>query len=359
MKHQYVKKIMLGILILFLPIAALPEKKKPDVADRIQDTKKAEKRKKYLNSLKDAIRYQNSTERRQAIGNIKSLEKKEQDEFIPLLKKFAVDDLDYFVRESSVRTLGELDRRDAEDVFIQALKDSKTDVKRAAVRALSRIETKDLKPVFEMVQKEDFSEYSNLMTASIRLLGKKKYKDAKDFFKQKADHPETNLETRKTIILFFGNAEVSAMKNYLLEMAKDESEDLTIREYAVNSLGKLNDKSVIPDLKSMYDKIRTLRNKQERSQFSRLKLQLITAMIRLGDETAIPEILSAAKDDDPNVRVKAIRQIGEMKLESARELLEYKAKYDMSKLVKKESKAALNLLDGKKSDEPDDDTEEE
>ena len=170
-------------------------------------------------------------------------------------------------------------------------------------------------------------------------------------------NPEIHKENRRAILLFFGTAEVAEMKDFLLSIAKDDGEEISFREYAINSLGKINDKSVITDFHNMYDEIRSLKNKQERTQYSRMKMQLIAALIRLGNETVIPEIIAAARDDDPNIRVKAIRQIGEMKLESARELLEFKSEHDMSEHVKKEAKIALARLNGNSSADPEDEAE--
>jgi len=319
-----------------------------------EDQKKKENRKKYLKSLKKSILYDSSTERRNSILKIKSLEKNEKDDFVPVLKKLAIEDLDYFVRESCVRTLGEMDRHDAENVFIQALNDSKSDVKRAAIKSLSKIESKQSAPVYEMIKKEDFTEYSNLLTSSIRLLGKMKYSEAAPFLKDKSMEPEIHKENRRAILLYFGLAEVGNMKDFLLDIAKDDAEEISFREYAVNSLGKINEKSVISDLHTIYEEIRSLNNKQERVKYSRMKLQIIAALIRLGDNSVEPEIMAAARDDDPNIRVKAVRQMGEMKLESARDLLEYKAEHDQSTNVKKEAKKALSRLDGSKTDDDED-----
>lgn len=310
--------------------------------------KDAAKRKSNLDALQKKILYANSTERRNGIAKIKDLNESEKGPFVELLKKLAIEDLDYFVRESSVRTLGEMDRKDAEDVLIKALDDKKSDVQRSAIHSLSEIESKKPLPVFEMIKKQDLSEYSTLNTAAIRLLGDMKYKEASSYFNEKMKDPKINPENKRAILLFYGSSGAVEMKDTLLDTARDEGEQLTMREYAVNSLGRLNDKSAIPELKNIYGSIRSLNSKQERLKFSRLKLQIITALIRLGDDSVVPEIIAAAKDDDSNIRLRAIRQIGEMKLVSAKSLLEFKAEHDESAQVKKAAKESLEIINGKK-----------
>jgi HEAT repeat protein len=244
----------------------------------------------------------------------------------------------------------------AEDIFIKALEDEKEDVQRAAISGLSAIDSTRGEPLFELIKKEDLHLYSRLTAASVRLLGKMNDPRAVAYLKEKYEDPELHEENRGVMLLYFGAVRALEMREKLLEIAGDENASITLRTYAVNSLGKLGDPASIEPLKRLYDSIRVLKNKQERARYSRLKIQLISSLLRLGDSSAEGEILAAARDDDPNIRLAAIRQIGDLRIAAAEGLLEYKAKFDASTQVKKAAAKALERLHGNASGEDEEET---
>jgi HEAT repeat protein len=77
-------------------------------------------------------------------------------------------------------------------------------------------------------------------------------------------------------------------------------------------------------------------------------MQIIASLILLKDEEVREILYAMARDDDEQVRLRAVHQIGQLKIEDARQLLTYKSKYDPSARVQKEAKKALSLLDGQK-----------
>ena len=307
------------------------------------------RRKKSLPILKEQIQFAAAAERKAGIRRVVELREGELDDFIPLLIEFAASDRDPGLREVSIQVLGRLKIKKAEKVMLAGLDDVEDRVKLASVSALQRIEAKGAAApkMAIMLEKEDFEKQNHLLTALIRALAKFEDKSKVEFLKKKAGEEETHIEVQQTIILYFGKAKATAAYDFLLKLAEDEEKNITSRSYAVNSLGRLKDKRAIKPVRKLLENIRTIKSKTERVKYNRLKLQIITALVRLGDEKVEQDLYWAAKDDDSNVRVNAINQIGELRLKKARPMLCYKFKYDNSKSVRRAARKAVNRIDGK------------
>ncbi len=297
------------------------------------------------------MRYAVATERKRAIRRVLRLKTEEQPPFLKLLDEFARDDLDHSVRETSLRTLGKAKYAAAEPTMIAALKDPRREVVLAAISGLGALESQGAKaPLAEHLKNADFTESDPTIGAAIRLLGELKHRELAGFLKEKAEADTTDSAARLAIVLYFGRAGAVEMGGYLLEIVQDDDAEVITRSYAVNSIGKLEDKTKAPALREELDKIRNLANPRERARFSALKLQLLTALVRLGDDSVEKELLAAARDDDARVRVRAIAQLGEARLEKARPLLQYIIDHDASKGARQAAKKALKQIDGEDSD---------
>ena len=342
-----------------------PAESKKGEPDKKSETEKkadpdaAKKRQKELDLLKQAILYAPSTERRQAIASVARLKEDEQKEFLEPLRKLAADDMDPLVREAAVRLLADLKDKGSGDVFIKALDDQIRPVVREALRGLGRIEQKTAETrIFELLQKEEFKENDNVTVGMIRTLADLKSTVAADFLADVYAKDDTNLEVQRSIILYYGNAGVSAKKDWLTKILTDKNEDVISRSYAANALGKLKQPDSVEPLKAVLKEIRELRSSRERAQHNALKQQAILALIRLDDKSILPELKAAALDDDASVRLRAVKQIGQLKIKEFRDLLEYKAKHEPSRSVKAAAQEALDIIDGKKNAEDGDDTDE-
>lgn len=311
-----------------------------------QEAGDKEQRQKNLETLKNKILYANSTERRQAIRRAVTLPPEDRTMYYPVLVKIAREDLDPGVRESSIRALGEMDYREAEPIFIGALSDSGRDVIQAAVTALNRLKIKTASPrLDELMKKEDFKINNTLLASIIRTLGIFEYRDAAAYLMQKARDSETNREIKSTILLYLGAVKSIEAVDYIITLLNNEEEDLSIRSNAAHALGKIGDKKAVAPLKEILEKIRALAPR-DRSARSRLRLQTLTALIRLGDTSVQGEIIAAAQDDDPNVRLRAVNQLAELKVASAKDMLTYISERDPSAQVKRAAKRALEILAG-------------
>jgi HEAT repeat protein len=327
----------------------------PADAAKSKDAIKAEKRQAALEGLEQQMRYASATERKRAIRRVTRLEAEEQPPFLKLLDEFARDDLDYSVREASLRTMGKAKYEAGLPTMVAALKDERREVVLAAIAALDALESPEARtPLAELLKTADFTESDPMIGAAIRLLGKLKYREIAPFLKEKAAAESTQNAARLAIVLFFGASGADDMNSYLVDLVQDDDAEIITRAYAVNSIGKLKNKANAPALREELDKIRNLANPRERARFSSLKLQLLTALVRLGDDSVDQELLAAARDDDARVRVRAIVQLGEARLEKARPLLRYIIDHDASKGARQAATKALKQINGESPDGADD-----
>jgi HEAT repeat protein len=308
-----------------------------------------EKRRENLELLKEKMLYAPSTERRKAISHVERLEEKEEQKFfLETLRGLAVEDMDPLVREAAVRLLADLKDEGSGPTFLKALEDDMRPVMREALRGIGRIELNSAQEqIFTLLKEEEFKENDNVTVAMIRTLADLESKVASDFLSEVYKKDDTNLEIQRAILLYFGDAAIAEKKAWLTEILIDKNEDIVSRSYAANALGKIKAPDSTGPLKDVLKEIRDLRSSRERARHNPLKQQAIVALIRMGDKSILPELKAAALDDDATVRLRAVKQIGQLKVTEFRPMLEYKAEHEPSRSVKKAAQEALDILDGK------------
>ncbi len=301
--------------------------------------------------LKEKILYAHSTERRAAIRRVQTLPVSDREQFFSILIGIITDDPDPAVREAAISAIGEMKVRAAEDALIRALDDERRENQMAAAAAIGRLESaKACGPAAELLKKQDFKATNLLISALLTTLGRQRYRVDIPFLQEKLASSKTEADNRLGIIRYFGAARIAETEPELVKIFENEDEDVNLRSAAAGSLGLLNGPKSAPALRGLLEKLRGNKNPRERARLSRVKLAALNALIRLGDKSVEGELLASARDDDPNVRLRAIKQIGELRLQAARELLTYKSTFDESKKVKKAAKVALLRLDGKQGD---------
>lgn len=289
------------------------------------------------------ILHASSSERRNEIRKYKNLKPEEQAKLFPLLLKISTDDMDTTVRETTLRIFTEQKEKKAEAAFLAALKDKQEDIQLAGISGLREIESKAAgEPIYTLMKSLDPKKDVTRYTSAVRALGALEYKADLPALIKLAEASDTHEEVRRSIVLYFGDIKAPEGREFLLKLLKNEEKEPDLRAYAANSLGRMKDTSSVPALKEVLENIRNMKNQRDRVRMSRLRFQGMVALMRLGDRSMVPEIMAAAKDDDPTVRLRAVRQLGEMRIAETRELLEYKAKYDDNPRVKKAAQQALD-----------------
>lgn len=343
----------------------------PDDPDEIDDTEEqpiqkpiiqesAEKRSEALTLLKQRILYAASTERRNAIRDLRRFSKDEQSKFYADLSTIVKTDKDTAVREAALRYLAEeaVNTSVAKEAYRAGLDDVDRNVKLEALKGIRKIEMKEAAPLLEkMILDSELTENDSVIHAAIRTLGGLKYESdsLSERFIRAIDDSTTEMETKRSIVLYAGSVKSTLMKNKILEVAQDQNQDLIIRSYAANALGKIaaisggTASSADRDqfkkaMNQVLEEIREIRDGRGRARMNILKQQAILALIRMGDDSVSAELQNAAQDDDAGTRYRAIHYIGELKLKQFKELVEFKAKHDDSPKVRKEAERVLKDL---------------
>ena len=300
-----------------------------------------------LDRLEAQIRYANSEQRKYAIGRVSTLSEEEQPRFIAIIREAAAGDLDPGVRQKCLMVLSDLEDAGSLSVFLDALDDTNRDVVRAGLTGLAVLKKPETAgAVADFVRAEDFTENNQVLIQAIRLLTDLKHAEISSFFDERMDDERTHPELRLSILLYYGGAGISGARERLRAVLSDEEAGVQSRAYAVNSLGKLGSPEDVAVLQEELGHIRDIPDANERARLSPLKLQLITALVRLGDETVADEILAAARDDSAMVRLRAVQQIVDARLVRARPMLEYMSEHDPSRSVKAAATRALEELNG-------------
>ena len=329
--------------------SAKPEKKTPAQleAEKKKAAKKKAIRKKNLENLKLQILYAASRARQGAINRVPQLKEDEQAGFIKPLMDIARDELDVQVRDKAIRVLGQLRSTKALPVFQNAVNDKNSVIQAAAVYSLGKLNKPfDSKSVVILLKKLDYKKHDELLLSVIRLLGKINWKEDTAFIKKKAQDVETNDQVRQVLMLYFGKVKALEHVDFLLSVSKDQDVSVASRAMAVNSLGKLKNKKAVKPLRELMVEIRDTKDGREKVRLLALRMHIFTALIRLGDQSMQRDIIAAARSNDSRERLRAVKQLGNMRLKSVRGLLCYKWKYDESRSVRKAAEIAILKIDG-------------
>lgn len=324
------------------------EERRKELA-RLAEERRIENRKKGLEFMIGQLRYGVSANRRQAIGRIPALDDDEKAQVLPILLKLAKSDSDSLVRESALRMIGHLKHKPGVPILEVALDDTDKDLVRAAVASLGRIKAASAAPkILTLLKKSKLDEQNELDELLIRTLGQLEYGEAGAYLLGKAEEKETAHQVVENILLFLGEVKYQPARSFLLKKAEDKDAGVLIRAYSVNAIGRLGNKADAPALQKILKEIAAIRKSDERAKLSGLRLHLIAALIRLGDKSVEKEIVAAARDDDAFVRSRAVKQLGELKLASARPLLCFRYLHDPSKGVRRAARRAIMAIDGEK-----------
>lgn len=274
---------------------------------------------------------------------LSSLPSEGLEELTKLVSEILSTDTDTGIKISSLRTLGFLEAKSESTAIINSLKDKSDDVKEVAIQTIQKIKLEEASTELNSLLKNlDFNKPNTLTPTAINCLADiDKNKLATDYLENKIKDKTTIPEARSSIALYFGKLKETKVESSLLEIALDEAEDVSLRSFCINALGKMNSPRAATELRNTLKKINEAKSKTEIKKNSILKLYIISALIQLGDKEILKDLVVYAKDDDASVRLRAIKQLGEIPDISILELMEYKAQRDPSKKVQEVAKKIL------------------
>lgn len=315
------------------------------------------KRGEALEHLRRRIEFSSSTDRRNAIRDVKRLQAEEKAPFFKLLSLLAKTDTDMAVREAAMRLLAEegVETAECKEAFLAGLDDVDRNVQIEALKGIRKISLKQAdEKLARFVMQAEFKKNDAVVHTAIRTLGHLGYQSPEliERFLAALDDSGTEIESRRAILLYAGSVRAGAMRERLLKTLGSSTDDLVMRSYSANALGKMAAKEggtatgeeregIRKGLLAALEEVRNIRDVRERTRFSILKQQCILGLIRMGDDSMKGELRSGAQDDDAGVRLRSIRYMGELKLTEYRDLISYMAKHDENPRVRKEAERVL------------------
>lgn len=293
--------------------------------------------------IEKILKYGSNKERKEAMRELSHISTEGLDELIKIVSETLENDADIGIKVSCLRTLAELDVKTESKNIIESVKNKSDDVKDAAIHAIQKLKIEEATDELNaFLKNQDFTKSSTLISATINTLADlESGKSSSEFLENKFRDKTTSMDLRSSIALYFGKTKNHRAESALLEVATDESENLTLRSYSVNSLGKMNSPRSVSELRSMLAKINEAKSKNDIKKYSGLKLYVISALIVLGDKEILKDLIVYAKDDDPAVRLRAIKQLAEVPDANVIELMEYKAQRDPNRKVQELAKKIL------------------
>lgn len=326
--------------------SAKDDKKASQEDKQKEKKKKAEEReKKRVEWIEKTLEFGIQQDRMDAMGAIMKIHNLEdRNRLCDKLRENLKDEIDIEIKSKAIGVLGELKFKKALPEIIQMIDDETQDVKIAAVYAIKRIgEHSAARKLSEELKKQDLKKQSNYSEALIDALGEFKAIELKDFAitEIKKDTIDTNI--RQNLIIFLGRIEATDSKDFLLGIAKDDSEDVVARAYAVNSLARMKINETSGEIDKIIKEIDSYPFKK-RQRYYKLYVYSLAALARMGDEKVFPRLENAARSNNEQVRLQAVKLLKEIKGKRTIDILQYRMKYDPSTRVQRAAKDALEEM---------------
>ncbi len=296
------------------------------------------------------LKYGNSEQVRRAIDQISTLPENDQKALIPELKKL-FETRDILIRAKLGIMVSRVKWNDLDDKVVPLLEEKNRDVFFNALTAIEKKKIIAALPVIEkMIRESDFAENDNKLQDMLRTVGKLGASEINALLMEKLMSEQTHTENKNVILVYFSDIKYNQQNllDYLVKNLEDSEISLTHKRYIAYAMGKLKIPNAREMLTKELKKIDDIEDIDEKKKYRLFRMQIINSLIELGDKDVEKILIEMAKDDDEAIRIRAINQIAELKMESARDMLEFKVKYDSSMAVINAAKEALKKLDEEK-----------
>lgn len=281
------------------------------------------------------LKYGNNATRKAVLEQVHYFDLDESDELLKLISETALNDMNNSVKIACINTLVEIDPPSEYDSIIKTLKDPSDDVKEAGISAVQKLKIDAASDeLLSLIKDINLRRNNNLAILIISTLGKLKTRErAFSFLLSKFSDKNTSSSIKAHIALYFGKIKDMRAEDALIKVASDESEDITLRSYAISSLGKLKSKKAIDVIKDILKKINENKSAIDRNKLASFRTYAITALVNLGDRAVLKELIAYARDDDPKVRIGALKKLSEIDDPFVFELIKYKSVKDPNRRV--------------------------
>ncbi|MDH5717087.1 MAG: HEAT repeat domain-containing protein [Spirochaetia bacterium] len=299
-----------------------------------------------IERIQQVLKYGNSSQIRDVIGKIASISESDQQKFIGELKNL-ISVNDPLLRQKIVELLKVVKWKDLDIDIIDFLNTEDNTLLYATAQTIKIKKPKNADTVAAKKLKNcKFDKADNIITTLITILSEYKNTEIADFLFEKLKEENTYKNNKSAIIRYFGNVSYNKKEviDYLEELVANKMYDELLRSYSAYSLGKMNNQSSVKILRETFSNINSIKNPEEKSRYARLMIFLIGSLIQLNDAEMLPLLVEMTRNDNPSVRVRAIKHLADLNLKENKELLEYKEKYDPNERVRKEAAKALEKM---------------
>lgn len=320
-----------------------PDNQKPENKTAKPNSNEVEEKK--VKWIKDTIQFGVQTERRTAINMVLTIkDESSKEELCDLLVATLKDEYNNDAVIRIITVLGELKVTRAEEQITAKLDDSSEDTVIAAVYALKNMNAIAAKEkLIEKLKQQKLDTDSRLFEPLLSTLGAFKAAELMPFVQEKIKDNTTTSSVREQMTLFLSNIDTPESKEVLKELYVDEEEEILIRCFAVNGLSKLDSKENADDIHNVLNALEAYPLKK-RQRYHNLMIYSATALVKLGDDRAVPRLIDYLKSDNAAVRLKAVELIKETGDKRTIDILKYKMKHDSDLKVKKAAENALKSM---------------
>ncbi len=243
------------------------------------------------------------------------------------------------IKEKVVRYFIALEDPAITDYAIEVLEDPlgyKSALVNAVFAYVTELDIKEALPaIVEIIKTENETFFYSAITA----LGELGSNEEAVLLTDYLDH-DFPLAQKQALVQALGKLQAIETWDTMVELAEDVNENTYMRSYAAEAIGNMKKTESIPILVKLFDESDPI-----------VRGAVVTGLQNFNDPQAHAVILSAFRDNNHGVRLKAIEAAKELKLTDAVPVLMYRAKNDPDTNVKIKSYEALAIFGTAKSND--------
>jgi hypothetical protein len=219
---------------------------------------------------------------------------------------------------------------EAAEKYLENYQEESRDIITAVLRYLS---TEKNHGVQEKIYPLLDSTAVQISKAAVRYFGKKGNAESAEKLLELFRKEETSRDLREEIVLALGEMKAQGAVSFLTSLLEDEDEDMTLRRYACDSLGKIGDPQALPAIRAALE-----------SPDNILRSFAISSLGYFpgGENAAV--LTAALRDSFARVRELAAERLGDMEYADAVDILIYRARRDPDKKVRQAAFRSLSKI---------------
>ena len=265
---------------------------------------------------------------------IQTVERMKAKEYYYLIESAFTNDKNEDVRSTATYSLIML-KVSNETLWMKALaNETKTEMLRKIAYGIGELKIAKAGPqLFTMLTNRITNPKENSLSAAILYsLGQIKYKPASGYVLTVITNIQIDSQVRGAAANAIADIGTKEEVNSLTNLLNNAGEDKEIRMYCAYALGKSTFPEMVPVLMPYVE--------NEKEDIN-IRLYAIAGLGFIKDAAVTTKLMDWTKLDNTRVRIEAIRSLGKLKDDKAKELLIFKARSDPDFGVQKEAKIAL------------------